>query len=108
MADALAGPLDQAGRIRQERAVGELEVDPARVRDEREEQVAHLHRATEGEQGVPRVELDHDVRQLPTDDRIEGAGRSLNLRRVAGEQLVPRLRPSGAAAGHGPTRAPRG
>ena len=60
-ADALAGALDQAIRIRQECATGKLQVDPARMRDEREQQVAHPHAPPEREQPVAGVVLHDDV-----------------------------------------------
>lgn len=64
-------PSMRPSGVREQRAVGELEVDPAGVRDEGEQQVAHLHRPAEGEEAVARVVLDDDVGKLLADGRLE-------------------------------------
>jgi hypothetical protein len=66
-------------------------VDPAGVRDQREQQVADLHAPAEGEQAVARIELDDDFGCLLANERLERPRRGLDLRRVTREDLVPGL-----------------
>jgi hypothetical protein len=71
VADARTSALDEPVRVGEQRAVRELEVDPAGVRDEREQRVAHPHAPAEGEQAVARVELDDDLGYLVADELLE-------------------------------------
>jgi hypothetical protein len=83
--------LDEAVWILEQRAGGELEVQPARVRDQREQQVAHCGAPADREEAVAAVEVNHRARGLLEDDPQDLTRRALDVRRVASEDLVPGL-----------------
>src|SRR5262249_49575870 len=74
--------------IRQLRAVGQLEVDPVLVGDDREQEAAHPHRSAERDQLVAEVDLLDGVGELRPDRRAQPPLDRLGLRGVLREQPV--------------------
>ncbi len=77
MADALTGALDDAGRIGQLSAVGELDVDVRRVWDQAHREAAHAHATgwteAEGKDAIGQVDLLLGVRHHLARERAQAA-----------------------------------
>ena len=88
MPDPLARSLDDPVWIGQVDPVGELEIDPRRVGDDREQQPSHPHGPAEGDELVAEVDLLDGIRDLTSDRCAKGPLDRLELGGVPGEETI--------------------